>query len=150
MVAFIQNIVNGLRKILGLKPKLDDKDDSRHIDSGHLEPKYWPEVKHFMDNINTIIKTYTIDDDNIHIVNQRIIDYMAKEINAKGSIEDVIKRYDALNTLADRILVTNLSKIVGIKQVEAKGPDFSGAVGVFKKDLRKRYEKEVHHKSHKN
>jgi hypothetical protein len=103
-----------------------------------------------MDHINNIVTSHTIDDDNIRIVNQRILDYMMKEINAKGSIEDIEKRYYALSTLADRILVNNLSKLVGLKKDEFKGPEFSEAVSDFKRELQKRHEREILEHATKN
>lgn len=109
----------------------------------HLEAQYWPEVKHFVTHINQLVQDNTIDDDNIKIVNQRIIDYMSEQINAKGSIENVEQRYTALNTLADRLLVNNLSKIVGLKQSTTTSANFTDAVEHFKEDLQKRFESEV-------
>jgi len=117
----------------------------------HLEPKYWPEVKHFMNKINDIVVHSTIEDNNIHLVNQRIIDYVEKQINTKGSLEDIEQRYMALNTLADRILYNNLSKIVGLKHDKNSHADFTEAVAEFKRELEKRHQddllshKEDHH-----
>lgn len=109
----------------------------------HLEAQYWPEVKHFMDEIDKLVETHTIDDDNIRVVNQRILDYMVTQINAKGSIENIEQRYAALNTLADRILVNNLSKLVGVKKTDSTSADFTSAVDHFKEALEKRHELEV-------
>lgn len=148
--SIVSNIINGFRKLFGLKLKDAGKKNKLSIDGHELEPKYWPEVIHFMQHINALIESHTIDDDNIRIVNQRIVDYMVKEINAKGSIEDINKRYDALDTLADRILVTNLSKIVGLKTEESKKADFTAAIKQFKDELHKRHEAELLEKSPKN
>ena len=82
----------------------------------HLEPKYWPEVTDYMKKLSAIVKTNTIDDENVHSVNERILNYVLDQINKKGSIQDIEQRYLALETLADRILVVELVKIVGLKQ----------------------------------
>ena len=104
-------------------------------DDFHLEPRYWPEVKHFMARINDIVDSNTIEDQNVHVVNQRIIDYVESQINKKGSMHDIEERYMALSTLADRVLINNLSKIVGMKQVDSTHADFSNAVHDFKEAL---------------
>src|SRR5689334_13828416 len=59
----------------------------------HLEAKYWPEVKDYMETLQGLIKTHTIEDDNAMQVNERITNYIWQQINKKGSIEDLDKRY---------------------------------------------------------
>ena len=102
----------------------------------HLEPKYWQEVIDFMDSIKGIIDKNTIDDENIRHVNDRIITYVADQINKKGEMKDRAERYAALDTLADRILVNNLSKIAGLKHTEGRA--FTDAVKQFKDSLHRR------------
>lgn len=101
----------------------------------HLEPKYWPEVMDYMETLQGIIKNNTIEDDNVAQVNERITDYILQQINKKGSIEDINKRYMALDTLADRILVIELSKLAGLKQNEGSRTEFSDLTKAFKKRL---------------
>lgn len=108
----------------------------------HLEPKYWPQVRHFIETLNHLVSTDTIDDPNVQYVNQRIIEYIEEQINIKGAIADKEKRYSALDTLADRILAVHLSKIVGLKQNESTHAQFSEAVALFKKHLSERYQQE--------
>ncbi|MFI4937339.1 MAG: hypothetical protein ACHQJ6_02385 [Candidatus Berkiellales bacterium] len=112
-----------------------------------VEPKYWPEVVDFMETLNTIIDSHTIEDSNIQIINQRIVDYVQEQINIKGSLDDIEQRYLALDTLADRILVRNLSRIVGLKQNESTRAEFSEAIEHFKHRLHQRHQHEIasHH-----
>lgn len=121
------------------KRKKSDKID----ETIHLEPQYWPEVRDFMKNLNNLIETHTITDTNLQGVNQRILDYVLQQINIKGSIQDIEERYVALNTLADRILLKNLGKIVGLKENASTHADFSDAVEHFKKQLHIRYQAEL-------
>jgi len=109
----------------------------------HLEAEYWPEVVDFMDLLNEIIDKNTIHDPNIEAVNRRIIEYIADQINIKGAIEDVNARYSALDILADRILVTNLGKIVGLRQNEGTKAEFSDAIEQFKQRLHQRHQQEL-------
>ena len=102
----------------------------------HLEPKYWQEVIDFMNSIKSIIEKNTIDDDNVRHVNDRIITYVEEQINKKGAMKDRQERYAALDTLADRILVNNLSKIAGLKHTEGRA--FTDAVKQFKDSLHRR------------
>lgn len=111
-----------------------------------LEPKYWQEVIDFMETLDHLIKTYTIEDDNLRHVNQRIVDYVQEQINLKGSIKDIEERYSALDTLADRILTNNLSKIVGLKHTESSQAEFTEAIINFKKRLHHRYLEELNEK----
>lgn len=112
-------------------------------DSFHLEPKYWPEVKHFIDELNHAIEAHTIHDGNIAQINQRIVDYVEDQINHKGQIEDIEERYSALNTLADRILSNSFNKIAGLKHSENTNTDFSDIIKNFKVNLEKRHREEV-------
>ena len=105
-----------------------------------LEPKYWQEVIDFMTTLKNIVHKHTIDDDNVRHVNDRIITYVEEQINKKGAVKDRSQRYAALDTLADRILVNNLSKIAGLKHTE--GTEFSEAVKRFKEDLHRRQTQE--------
>ncbi len=121
----------------------------RIVDEYHREPKYWPEVIDFIDNINHLIEINTISDSNIQHINQRIVDYMIDQINSKGSVEDIEQRYFALNTLADRILSNTLNKIVGLKHMPTTHADFTEAVGLFKKRLAQRQQNEIaYYKEH--
>lgn len=108
----------------------------------HLEPKYWPEVKDYMESIKAIIKSHTIEDANVQQVNENITNYIFAQINKKGSIEDIEERYLALDTLADRILVNELSKIAGLKQSEGTRAEFSEATQAFKKRLAVRHKED--------
>lgn len=110
----------------------------------HLEPKYWPEVMDYMQNLSDIVKSNTIEDDNIQQVNERILTYILDQINKKGSIEDLEARYLALETLADRILLVELGKIVGLKQNEGTIAQFSEATKNFKERLITRRKSELH------
>ena len=110
--------------------------DPTHERGAHLEPKYWQEVIDFMNAIKSIIEKNTIDDDNVRHVNERIITYVEEQINKKGSMKDRQERYAALDTLADRILVNNLSKIAGLKHTEGRA--FTDAVKQFKDSLHRR------------
>lgn len=136
---FLQNL---FKKNPTLKEEKGRSDFEKEI---HLEPKYWPQVKHFMDDLQHIIKVHTIDDSNVQDVNQRILDYIQNQINVKGSLDDIEARYTALDTLADRLLVKNLSKIVGLKQNDSTRAEFSEAVETFKKSLHERHAEEVLH-----
>ncbi|MGD9591541.1 MAG: hypothetical protein AB7V32_03375 [Candidatus Berkiella sp.] len=109
----------------------------------HLEPKYWPEVIDFIDNLNNLIKIHTIEDSNIQHINQRIVDYVVEQINVKGSLRDIEQRYSALNTLADRIQSNTISKIVGLKHIATTHADFSEAIEEFKKRLSQRHQSEI-------
>jgi hypothetical protein len=109
----------------------------------HLEPKYWPEVKDFMGNLDNIIESHTIDDNNIKRINQRIVDYIEEQINKKGQVEDLNTRYSGLNTLVDRILSNNLSKLVGLKEGTTSTADFSNAANEFKIKLSHKKENEI-------
>jgi hypothetical protein len=122
----------------------------RAKDNFHLEPRYWVEVKHFMDTIELIVKEKTIDDSNVQILNQRILDYIEQQINVKGSLPDIEQRYMALNTLADRILVNNLSKFVGLKHTPNTAAEFTSAIDQFKRDLEKRHQEELAQLPRKN
>lgn len=117
--------------------------DDHEKDKFHLEPKYWPEVKHFLDELNHAIEEHTIHDGNISQINQRIVDYIEEQINHKGQIEDIEERYSALNTLADRILSNSFNKIVGLKHSETTNTDFSDIIKNFKIDLEKRHREEI-------
>ena len=109
----------------------------------HLEPKYWPEVTDYMKKLSAIVKTNTIDDKNVHSVNERILNYVLDQINKKGSIQDIEQRYLALETLADRILVVELVKIVGLKQKEGSRAEFTEPTFAFKKRLTERKKSET-------
>lgn len=109
----------------------------------HLEPKYWPEVKDYMETLQELIKTHTVEDDNVAEVNERITNYIWQQINKKGSIQDIKKRYLALDTLADRILVTLLGKLAGLKEGEGTRAEFSEATSQFKKRLAARQIEEI-------
>ena len=115
-----------------------------------LEPQYWPEVTSFMNKIKGIVDNNTIDDGNVHSLNDRIISYVQKELNQKGKLEDIDKRYDALDELADRILVVSLGKIVGLKKTTDTQAVFTVAVADFKNALheRKRAEEEFLQSKH--
>lgn len=115
----------------------------------HLEPKYWPEVIDFIDNLNQLIEANTISDMNIAHINQRIVDYVEEQINVKGSLKDIEERYSALNTLADRIQSSTINKIVGLKHATTTHADFSDAITKFKKRLEQRHQSEVAHFAHK-
>lgn len=128
--------------------KFFKRDKKAYVSNVHLEPKYWPEVMDFIQRLRAIIDESTIEDENIKIVNQRIVDYIEHEINVKGSIEDINKRYDALHTLADRILVKNISKLVGLKY-SSTNADFSETIEIFKHRLTKRQEEELQQMSFK-
>ena len=108
----------------------------------HLEPKYWPEVQHFMKNLDQIVESHTIQDENIKRINQRVIDYIEDQINKKGQVEDINARYNGLNTLADRILSNNLNKLVGLKE-GSHTADFSNAVKDFKHELHEKKQAEL-------
>lgn len=108
----------------------------------HLEPKYWQEVITLRERLEKVVKNHTIDDNNIHSVNQRVLDYFFDQINVKGSLPSVKERYAALNTLADRILLNYQTKIVGLKKSESTHTDFSDAVTDFKTSLKEREQKE--------
>tara|TARA_R110002110_G_scaffold415836_1_gene657257 strand:- start:19183 stop:19653 length:471 start_codon:yes stop_codon:yes gene_type:complete len=127
-------------KLCGKAKNEIESDCEREI---HLEPKYWPEVKDFMDNLDNIIESHTIDDNNIKRINQRIIDYIEEQINTKGQVEDINMRYSGLNTLVDRILSNNLSKLVGLKEGARSTADFSNAVNDFKIKLSHKKENEI-------
>lgn len=129
-------------RFLGLKAMISSRTKLKEHQR-NLEPKYWPQVKDFLDAITEIIESHTIEDSNVQVINQRIVDYIADQINKKGAIEDVKERYLALDTLADRILVNNLSKIVGLKKSEGQRPEFSDAVNEFKKHLHERHQQEL-------
>ncbi|MBS0286048.1 MAG: hypothetical protein JSR17_02045 [Proteobacteria bacterium] len=118
-------------------------------DEYHLEPKYWPEVIDFINNLNQLIETHTIDDTNIKHINQRIVDYVVDQINVKGSVVDIEQRYSGLNTLADRMLSSTFNKIVGLKHESTTHADFSEAVSNFKKRLAVRHQNEIaYYQSH--
>lgn len=123
-------------------PTLSAKDQELH--AIHLEPKYWPEVMDYMQSLSSIVKSNTIEDDNIQQVNDRILTYVLDQINKKGSIHDLKARYLALETLADRILLIEVGKIVGLKQSEGTTAQFSEATQIFKKRLMARRENELH------
>jgi len=130
-----------------LKAKLfssnNERAESNESHEIHLEPKYWPEVKDFMGSLDEIIETHTIDDPNIKRINQRIISYIEEQINKKGQVDDINARYSGLNTLADRILSHNLSKVVGMKSGVNSTADFSDAVSEFKIKLSHKKQSEV-------
>lgn len=108
----------------------------------HLEPKYWPEVKEFIDLLNEIVASHTISDANVERINHRIVEYIEEQINIKGQIENVEERYSSLKTLSDRILTHNLNKLVGLKVSTDSNTDFSDAVNLFKYRLEERKMKE--------
>lgn len=131
-------------KLFHRNAKISEHNDEIQVkDNFHLEPKYWPEVIEFMNNLNQVIETHTISGSNVQHVNQRIIDYVAEQINVKGQVEDVDKKYSALDTLADRILSNTFSKIAGLKHEENTHADFTDIVLQFKKRLHQRYQDEV-------
>ncbi len=134
---FIQKLFSRKSQVLAHQDKITPEDEF------HLEPKYWPEVKDFIDNLNHLIEIHTIEDSNVQHINQRIVDYVEDQINVKGQLKDVEQRYSALNTLADRILSNTISKIVGLKHVPTTHADFSEAVELFKKRLQKRHQNEI-------
>jgi hypothetical protein len=109
----------------------------------HVEPKYWPEVRDFINNLNHIIETHTIEDSNVAHINQRIVEYVEQQINKKGQLADINQRYYALDTLADRLLSNTFNKIVGLKHVETTHADFTDAVAQFKNRLHARYKGEL-------
>jgi hypothetical protein len=119
-------------------------------DTLKVEPKYWPEVVDFMNQLKTIVNKNTIDDGNVHSLNDRIISYVEKEINQKGKLPDIEKRYAALDELADRILVVSLGKIVGMKKTSDTQAVFTDAVTHLKNALheRKRVEEQYLHSKH--
>ncbi len=138
-----------IQKLFQRKSHAQKQNDS--IEGGesfHLEPKYWPEVVDFIDNLNQLIEANTISDSNIQHINQRIVDYVVDQINVKGSLKDIEQRYSALNTLADRIQSSTINKIVGLKHVSTTHADFSEAVDKFKKRLAIRHENEIAFLSH--
>lgn len=126
------------------------KHDPSKQDTFHLEPKYWPEVKNFIDNLNKTIEVNTIHDGNIDEINKRIVAYVEEQINTKGQIEDIEERYDALHTLADRILSNSIGKIVGLKHVETTQTDFTDLINNFKQKLEKRHQEEIEYYKSKN
>lgn len=123
--------------------KGSDKNVSDNERKIHLEPKYWPEVKQFMDSLDDIIGSHTIEDDNIKRINQRVVDYIEEQINKKGQVEDIHARYSGLNTLADRILSNNLNKLVGLKESTHSSAEFSDAVKAFKVKLNEKKQAEL-------
>lgn len=108
----------------------------------HLEPKYWPEVYDYIQTVESIIHANTIEDDNIHQVNERIVKYIVEQINRKGTIDNLEERFLAINTVVDRVLVVDLGKIVGLKQQEGTRAEFSEATQLFKKRLAERHAQE--------
>lgn len=108
-----------------------------------LEPEYWQEVIEFIDTLNELIKTHTIEDSNVESINRRIVGYIQDQINIKGSIVDLKERYSQLDILADRILSTTFNKIVGLKHVESSHADFTAAIVQLKKRLHERYQNEL-------
>jgi len=109
-----------------------------------MEARYWPEVQEFMNTLNALVKSHTIDDSNVEHINGRIMEYILHQINAKGAIENVNERYEALDTLADRILSNSLSKIVGLKHNESNYAEFTEVVEHFKERLHQRHNQEIH------
>lgn len=142
-----KGFINFIRRLLHLRnaAELETKKTAEH--EFHLEPKYWPEVREFIDTLNHIIKNHTIEEPNIQYINQRIIDYVIEQINVKGALDDVTERYNALNELSDRILANNLSKIVGLKHDMGTNPEFSHAVEEFKQKLMMRRQAETEHRT---
>lgn len=137
-------LVYFIYKLFHRKSKLAEGQDKIQIDDNfHLEPKYWPEVIEFINNLNHVIETHTIAGANVQHINQRIVDYVAHQINVKGSVVDLDKRYSALDTLADRILSNTFSKIAGLKHQENTHADFTDVIIQFKKRLHQRYQDEV-------
>lgn len=108
----------------------------------HLEPKYWPEIRDYIDTLRDIIERNTISDQNIQQVNERIVEYVLEQINRKGLIADPTQRYLALETLVDRVLLVDLSKIAGLKQNEGTQAQFSQATAELKKHLMNRQREE--------
>lgn len=137
----IQEKLSFLDRIIAIFRKEDKTADLLDREF-HLEPKYWPEVKEFIETLHTTIENHTIDDPNIQRVNNRIVDYILEQINNKGQIEDAEERHKALKTLTDRILSHNLNKIVGLKQNTEANTDFSDTVHVLQSKLLKRYQEE--------
>lgn len=111
----------------------------------HLEPKYWQEVIEFMEELKALVETHTIDDENIHYMNQRVIEYIEKQINVKGKMLDLQERYLALDTFLDQISVKYLSKLVGMKHTEMTKTEFIDCVEKLKKGLHQRRQKEMQH-----
>ncbi len=139
-----------IQKLFSKKSQLQAHQSVKPGDEFHLEPKYWPEVKDFIDNLNHLIQIHTIEDSNIQHINQRIVDYVEDQINVKGQLKDVEQRYSALNTYADRILSSTISKIVGLKHIPTTHADFSEAVELFKKRLEKRHQNEIAYQQNKH
>lgn len=138
-------ILHFIRNLFTKKHKMSQLlDEQSPLDKEfHLEPKYWQEVMDFIDKINELIKTHTIEDNNIQQVNQRIVDYIKEQINVKGEIKDIEVRYAALDTLADRILANSLNKIVGLKHSDNSRAEFSHTVAEFKRRLHQRHQAEL-------
>lgn len=140
-MTLLEKLKTFIKRMFSWKPqKALTLDENREI---HLEPKYWPEVMDFIEQLNDLVDTHTIEDNNIRRVNQRIITYIEDQINHKGQLEDLESRYMALNTLADRILSHHLSKIVGIKESTSSTADFSEAVRTFKERLAQKLQAEA-------
>ncbi len=140
-----------IQKLFHRKSQAQRQKDSIEAGEGyHLEPRYWPEVIDFIDNLNHLIELNTIQDSNIQHINQRIVDYVVDQINVKGSLKDIEQRYSALNTLADRIQSNTINKIVGLKHVSTTHADFSEAVDKFKKRLAQRHQNEIAFNANKN
>lgn len=112
-------------------------------DENELEPRYWPEVREFIDNLNTVIDSHTQADANAERVNERVVEYIVEQINEKGKIQDVEKRYSALRTLSDRVLTHHLNRLAGVKKATEYNTDFSDVVNLFKTKLDIRRENEV-------
>jgi hypothetical protein len=55
MSSVIQSFKRWVKRIFG-SPSTSGKTTRHSFEDGvHVEPKYWPEVMHFIDNINNII-----------------------------------------------------------------------------------------------
>ncbi|HRE30610.1 MAG TPA: hypothetical protein PLD88_01420 [Candidatus Berkiella sp.] len=138
-MAFLINIREFFQRLFRGKSTLAEQ----HLETGKLEPKYWQEVIDFRERLERAIKENTIDADNISSVNQRVLDFVIEQINTKGSLPTVQERYQALNTLADRVLLNYQNKIVGLKKGVTTHTDFTDAVNDFKHRLKEREQKEL-------
>ncbi|MCS5712015.1 hypothetical protein [Candidatus Berkiella aquae] len=138
-MAFLMNIREFFQRLF----KSKSTPVEQHLETGKLEPKYWQEVIDFRERLEKVIKENTIDADNISSVNQRVLDFLIEQINTKGSIPTVPERYNALNILVDRMLISYQSKIVGLKKGVTTHTDFTDAVNAFKLRLKEREQKEL-------
>lgn len=140
-------LLNFIRKLFTKSDELQNTINKK--DEFDLEPEYWQEVIEFIETIDKLISSHTIEDSNIQQVNKRIVDYIKDQINVKGSIKNIEERYSALDTLADRILGNSFNKIVGLKHNVSSQAEFSEAVEEFKKRLHQRHQEEIVHLNQK-